>query len=60
MFVDKESLFLKSGDGGDGMTSFLRYKGVSNGGPDGGGGGKRGGHLFCGRSPQEQSYRFYV
>ena len=41
-FVDKESLFLKAGDGGDGMTSFLRYKGVSNGGPDGGDGGKGG------------------
>ena len=48
MFVDKESLFLKSGDGGDGMTSFLRYKGVSNGGPDGGDGGKGGSIYFVG------------
>ena len=48
MFVDKESLFLKSGDGGDGMTSFLRYKGVSNGGPDGGDGGKGGSIYFIG------------
>ncbi len=48
MFVDKESLFLKSGDGGDGATSFLRYKGVSNGGPDGGDGGKGGSIYFVG------------
>ena len=45
MFVDKEKISLKSGDGGNGMTSFLRYKGVANGGPDGGDGG-RGGHIY--------------
>ena len=45
MFVDKEKISLKSGDGGNGMTSFLRYKGVANGGPDGGDGG-RGGHVY--------------
>ena len=42
MFVDQESVIVKAGDGGDGMTSFLRYKGVSNGGPDGGDGGDGG------------------
>lgn len=47
-FVDKESLFLKSGDGGDGAVSFLRYKGVSNGGPDGGDGGNGGSIYFVG------------
>ncbi len=45
MFVDKERISLKSGDGGNGATSFLRYKGVANGGPDGGDGG-RGGHIY--------------
>ncbi|MBO6262996.1 MAG: GTPase ObgE [Clostridia bacterium] len=48
MFVDKESILLKSGDGGDGMTSFMRYKGVANGGPDGGDGGRGGNVYFVG------------
>ena len=39
MFVDKEYIIIKSGNGGDGATSFIRYKGVTNGGPDGGDGG---------------------
>ena len=46
MFVDKEYIYIKSGDGGDGITSFMRYKGVSNGGPDGGDGGKGGDIIF--------------
>lgn len=41
-FIDKESILIKSGDGGDGATSFIRYKGVSDGGPDGGDGGNGG------------------
>lgn len=45
MFIDREQIFIKSGNGGDGMTSFIRYKGVSDGGPDGGDGG-RGGHVY--------------
>ena len=47
-FLDKESLLVKSGDGGDGMTSFIRYKGVSAGGPDGGDGGNGGSVYFIG------------
>ncbi len=46
MFVDREVVFLKSGDGGNGAVSFLRYKGVANGGPDGGDGGKGGSIYF--------------
>lgn len=42
MFVDREIITIKSGNGGDGVTSFIRYKGVANGGPDGGDGGKGG------------------
>ncbi len=42
MFVDRETISIKSGNGGDGATSFIRYKGVANGGPDGGDGGKGG------------------
>ena len=48
MFVDKRDIIIKSGDGGDGATSFIRYKGVSNGGPDGGDGGKGGNVYFLG------------
>lgn len=47
-FLDKESLLVKSGDGGDGITSFIRYKGVSAGGPDGGDGGNGGSVYFIG------------
>ena len=46
MFVDKQSILIKSGDGGDGVTSFIRYKGVANGGPDGGDGGNGGDVVF--------------
>ena len=42
MFVDKERVIVKAGDGGDGATSFIRYKGVAYGGPDGGDGGDGG------------------
>ena len=48
MFVDKERITLKSGDGGNGITSFIRYKGVANGGPDGGDGGNGGSIYFIG------------
>ena len=47
-FTDKESILIKSGDGGDGAVSFIRYKGVSNGGPDGGDGGNGGNVYFVG------------
>ena len=47
-FLDKESLLIKSGDGGDGITSFIRYKGVTAGGPDGGDGGNGGNVYFIG------------
>lgn len=47
-FIDKESILIKSGDGGDGAVSFIRYKGVSDGGPDGGDGGNGGAVYFVG------------
>ncbi len=47
-FIDKESILIKSGDGGDGIISYVRYKGVSNGGPDGGDGGNGGDVYFVG------------
>lgn len=48
MFIDKESIIIKAGDGGDGATSFIRYKGVAYGGPDGGDGGNGGDVIFVG------------
>lgn len=46
MFLDKAKIFVKSGDGGDGIASFRREKYVAQGGPDGGDGGKGGDIIF--------------
>lgn len=46
MFLDKVKIFIKAGDGGDGIVSFHRAKYVPNGGPDGGDGGNGGSVIF--------------
>ena len=42
LFVDIAKIFVKGGDGGNGIISFRREKFVSHGGPDGGDGGNGG------------------
>ncbi len=46
MFVDIAKISLIAGKGGDGAVSFLRDKNVTNGGPDGGDGGRGGNIVF--------------
>jgi GTP-binding protein len=48
-FLDEAKIYLKSGDGGAGATSFRREKYVEFGGPDGGNGGRGGDVIFKAR-----------
>src|SRR6185437_11774992 len=45
-FIDKVTVQVIAGDGGDGATSFRREKFVDHGGPDGGDGGDGGSVVF--------------
>src|SRR5271168_3141130 len=45
-FLDQAKIYLRSGDGGDGVLAFRREKFIEFGGPDGGNGGKGGDIIF--------------
>ena len=44
--IDKVEIFVKSGDGGNGIVHFRHEKYINKGGPDGGDGGKGGDIIF--------------
>jgi len=45
-FLDQAKIYLRSGDGGDGVVAFRREKYIEFGGPDGGNGGRGGDVVF--------------
>jgi len=45
-FLDQAKIYVRSGDGGDGVVAFRREKYIEFGGPDGGNGGKGGDIVF--------------
>jgi GTP-binding protein len=59
MFYDKAKIFIRSGDGGDGMISFRREKHVPRGGPDGGDGGRGGDVIFVVNPHDNTLVRFH-
>lgn len=58
MFYDRAKIYIRSGDGGDGMIGFRREKYVPLGGPSGGDGGKGGDIIFSVNSHLNSLIRF--
>jgi GTP-binding protein len=58
MFFDQAKIYIRSGNGGDGMLSFRREKHVPYGGPDGGDGGNGGDIVFTGSRHLNSLMRF--
>ncbi len=59
MFYDKAKIYIRSGDGGDGMISFRREKYVPRGGPDGADGGRGGDVIFVARAKMGSLVRYH-
>ena len=58
MFVDKATVSVKAGDGGNGKLSFRQEKFIDKGGPDGGDGGKGGDVVLVGSRNQNTLANF--
>jgi GTPase len=58
MFYDEAKVKIKAGDGGNGVVSFFRTKGITHGGPDGGDGGN-GGDIFVEATNSENTLSDY-
>ncbi len=58
MFVDKATVSVKAGDGGNGKLSFRHEKFIDKGGPDGGDGGKGGDVVLVGSRNQNTLANF--
>src|SRR5215468_6845776 len=54
MFIDEVQIYVKGGDGGNGILAFRREKFVPKGGPSGGDGG-RGGNVVMVASPHHNT-----
>lgn len=60
MFIDEAEIFLKAGDGGNGVATFRREKFIPFGGPDGGDGGSGGSiYALCDENESDlEKFRF--
>jgi GTPase len=60
MFVDKVSVIVSAGKGGDGIVSWRHEKFIDRGGPDGGDGGNGGDVVVVGSNRQNTlaAYRY--
>lgn len=59
MFYDRAKIYIRSGNGGDGMIGFRREKHVPLGGPDGGDGGNGGDVILVVNANQNSLIRFH-